>query len=178
MTTAVQKTRVQRRFELLDVDNNGKIDAQDFKAEAQRIVKAFKESEETPRGKAVIDAYLSQWSYLAQKAGIPEAGSLSPQQFADVGEEHMFGLGESGFSKVLRPAIQAIVNLVDSDGDGRISPSEFKVWLDAMGVDSSQAQDAFEQIDMDGDGQLSLEEMVEAVRRFVYGESDVPLLGR
>ncbi|MFD6811708.1 EF-hand domain-containing protein [Streptomyces anthocyanicus] len=47
-----------------------------------------------------------------------------------------------------------------------------------MGVSDVEPAQAFRQIDADGDGQLSVEELVQAVRAFHLGEIDVPLLGR
>ncbi|MFB7032399.1 EF-hand domain-containing protein, partial [Streptomyces sp. NPDC056295] len=71
----------------------------------------------------------------------------------------------------------AIVELVDVDGDGQVNPAEFKSWLDAIGVEGIDSAEVFAQIDANGDGQLSVEELVQAVRAYHLGDLDVPLLG-
>ncbi|GGR65513.1 EF-hand domain-containing protein [Streptomyces roseolus] len=113
------------------------------------------------------------------KAGIDEhTGALTPEQFNRIAEEHILENGGAGFNRVVKPTIQAIVELVDVDGDGQVNPAEFKSWLDAIGVSDVEPAQAFRQIDTDGDGQLSVEELVQAVRAFHLGQIDVPLLGR
>ncbi|GGY64794.1 EF-hand domain-containing protein [Streptomyces omiyaensis] len=85
------------------------------------------------------------WGFFADKAGIDEqTGALPPEQFDHISEEHVLENGGAGFGRVVQPTIQAIVELVDVDGDGR----------------------------------LSVEEPVQAVRAYHLGEIDVPLLGR
>lgn len=59
-----------------------------------------------------------------------------------------------------------------------VNPAEFKMWLDAIGVSNTEAAEAFRQIDANGDGQLSVSELVQAVPAYHLGEIDVPLLGR
>ncbi|MEU3398787.1 EF-hand domain-containing protein [Streptomyces filamentosus] len=179
MTTSVQLDRAQKRFDLWDVNGDGQIDRSDWNAEAERILQAFGEAPTAPAGRQLLDAYLGMWAFFADKAGIDEkTGALTPEQFNRIAEEHILGDGGAGFSRVVAPTIQAIVELVDVDGDGEVNPAEFKSWLDAIGVRGVQPAEAFRQIDTDGDGRLSVAELVQAVRAFHLGDIDVPLLGR
>ncbi|WP_406290647.1 EF-hand domain-containing protein [Streptomyces sp. NBC_00209] len=178
MTSSVQLDRTQQRFALWDVNGDGQIDQADFDAEAQRILQAFGESPNSPAGRHMTDAYLGMWSFFADKAGIDEqTGALTPEQFNHIAEEHVLENGSAGFGRAVRPTIQAIVELVDVDGDGQVNPAEFKTWLDAIGVKGVQPAEAFRQIDVNGDGHLSVEELVQAVRAYHLGDLDIPLLG-
>lgn len=179
MTTSVQLDRIHKCFHGWDVNGDGSIDRSDCDAESQRILRAFGEAPASPRGRALADAYRGMWSFLADKAGVDEeSGRLTPQQFGDIVEEHVLRDGGGGFDKAVRPTIQALVKLADVDADDHISPAEFKTWLDALEVDSIDPADAFRQIHVDGDGELSVDELVQAVRAYHLGEIDVPLLGR
>ncbi|MEU5384355.1 EF-hand domain-containing protein [Kitasatospora cineracea] len=179
MTTSVQLDRAQKRFDLWDVNGDGQIDRTDWEAEAKRILQAFGEAPASPAARQLSDAYLGMWSFFADKAGIDEhTGALTPEQFNHIAEEHVLENGGAGFGRVVKPTIQAMVELVDVDGDGQVNPAEFKSWLDAIGVSSVDPSEAFRQIDANGDGQLSVEELVQAVRAYHLGEIDVPLLGR
>ncbi|MFJ5927207.1 EF-hand domain-containing protein [Kitasatospora sp. NPDC092948] len=178
MTISVQADRTQKRFDLWDVNGDGQIDRDDWNAEATRILQAFGETSASPAGRALTEAYLGMWSFFAEKAGIDEhGGALTPEQFNHIAEEHVLENGGAGFGRIVKPTIQAMVELVDVDGDGQVNPAEFKTWLDAIGVEGIEPADAFRQIDANGDGQLSVDELVHAVRAYHVGELDVPLLG-
>jgi Ca2+-binding EF-hand superfamily protein len=174
MTTAVQNDRLRQRFQKWDVNRNGVVERSDYEAEAKRILQAFGEPPTSPKGRALMDAYLGMFDQMSQAVGAEE---IAEDQFVDYVESQMFEQGDAGFNRVLRPTITAIVNLCDTDGDGEVSPNEFSRWLKAVGVPESQAAQAFRKLDKDGSGNLSADELVEAVRDFHAGTLDVPLLG-
>jgi len=178
VTASVQDTRLKRRFELWDSNGDGTIDKSDYETEARRIVKAFGEQETSPKGRALLTAYLGMWEKLAAKAKVGSQGKVTLQQFADVSHQELVEGGDAGFDKNLRPTIEAIVKMCDTDGDGEVNPAEFKRWMKAVGVDERQADSAFRQIDSNGNGQLTVEELVTAVRDYHQGVNDIPLLGR
>ncbi|GGX01201.1 EF-hand domain-containing protein [Streptomyces lomondensis] len=176
MTTSVQEERLRRRFDMWDKNGDGTVDRSDWAEEAQRILASFGESESSPKGRALTEAYLGMWEYVAGQAGIGPDGALGFGEFAEVAQKQVLERGQAGFDQVLRPTISAIANLCDTDGDGQISPAEFQRWMQAVGSDETTADTAFGQIDTDGDGQLSVEELVEAVHRYHSGELEFALL--
>ena len=114
---------------------------------------------------------------LASHAGQPPTGSLSEEQFLQVAEGMVTPGGEADFDRVMRPVVRGIVGLCDKNDDGVVDAGEFASWLTAVGVDRSQAASAFVDIDTNGDGELSLEELLASVRDFHFGRSNVELLG-
>ncbi|MFJ8973807.1 EF-hand domain-containing protein [Streptomyces anulatus] len=178
MTTSVQNDRVQGSFAGWDAGGDGRIDRADWEADAKRVLHAFGEAPTSPAGRALSAAYLGLWDFLAKKAGIDaHTGALTPEQFKAVADDHIVGNDGADFAKALTPAIKALIELADSDGDGQINPREFMTWLKAVGVRTSEMGTPFAQIDTSGNGQLSTEELVQAVRAYYLGEVDVPLLG-
>ncbi len=173
----VQEERLERRFQLWDNDGDGDVDKSDYRAEAEEILSNLDASSTSPKGKAVMDAYLGMWDYLAEKAGVGADGALSLDQFKAVVQAEVLDAGNAGFANVVRPTIQAIVALLDKNGDNQVSPEEFKGWMAAIGVDPSEGEDAFQQIDTNGNGYLSIDELVNAVRDYHAGTLDVALLG-
>ncbi|BCJ77541.1 calcium-binding protein [Catellatospora sp. IY07-71] len=174
----VRSERLARRFRLWDTDGNGHVDRSDFENEGRRIVAAFGEDERSPRARAVMDAYLAMWEYLAAKAHVDPDGTLSAKQFDRVAQTEIILMGDTGFSAVLRPTLSATLDLCDTDGDRQINPVEFRNWIEAIGVTKPHAEEAFYQIDENHDGQLSIDELSQAVRDYHAGILDIPLLGR
>lgn len=176
MAMTVSENRLEQRFKLWDVDGDGRIERSDFQAEAERIIQAFGEDTDSPRGRGVMDAYLNMYDFLAAKAGVGNEG-LSFKQFSDVVNREMIQQGNSGFARVLRPTIRAIVDLCDVTGDGAINPTEFSRWIAAIGGSGADSDESFRRIDVNGNGTLSVDELVEAVKQYHFGQSDTALLG-
>jgi Tol biopolymer transport system component len=61
-------------------------------------------------------------------------------------------------------ALQDLFSQIDSNGDGRISKSEFENALGAGGTNIAQADDVFNKMDKNGDGSVSLDEMSSALK--------------
>lgn len=177
MTTAAIDQTLQQRFDLWDVDNDGRIERSDLQAEATRIVQTFGEDESSPRGRALLDSYQNMYDYLASKAGVGDEGMNLPQ-FVEVAKKEMINQGDQGFARVLRPTIRAIVDLVDTNGTGKIEPPEYARWIDAIGASDADPAESFRKIDVNGNGSLSVDELVEAVKQYHFGMSSTALLGK
>lgn len=175
MTTAVKANdRLEERFRLYDHNGNGVIEREDFEQEIASILDRFGVSSSAPGAAGLRAAYLSLFDRLAQAAGTER---MSKEDFIRAAESEIIARGNAGFAEVLQPTIQAIMAIADSDGDGLISPSELERWLDAMDLSAEQARDAFDKIDTDGSGTLTIVELVAAVRDYHLGKNDIPLLG-
>ncbi|GAA4231286.1 calcium binding protein CalD [Actinomadura meridiana] len=172
-TTQLAKDRLTTRFDLWDKNGDGLLRREDFQNEGRRVVRAFEESENSPRGHAVISGYDGIWSYISEKAGSVDA--VTRAQFERIGDD-VIGEGDTGWAAVVRPHITAMAELCDTDGDGRVSQPEFARWLQAIGV-KADTTETFRKIDLDGDGHLSVEELSAAIKAYVEGELDTPLLG-
>ncbi|MCP3011770.1 EF-hand domain-containing protein [Nocardiopsis dassonvillei] len=174
MTTATKaNSRLEERFRLWDANGNGAVERSDFESEANDIVSRLG-AEGTAQGNELKSAYLAMFDHLASAAGTQ---SMSQEQFMQAAEQEIISKGDAGFASVVQPTIQAIVNVLDVDGDGEISPTEMQKWFAAIGLQGADADRAFADLDADGSGKLSTSELVDAVRDYHLGRNDIPLLG-
>jgi Ca2+-binding EF-hand superfamily protein len=176
MTTTLANDRLKQRFEKWDADGNGALERSDFEREAAAIVKNFGTDLKSPAGQGLHKAFNDLFDYQARQAGVPPNGPISLSQFITVNEDLM-RQGESNFDRMIRPIVKALIDLCDDNHDGKINQAEYAKWLKAVGVDASTVRSTFAQIDTDSDGELSLSELLAAVRKFHFGKLDVPLLG-
>ncbi len=163
------QARLSKRFEKWDSDGNGVLEPSDFVAEAARIATALGQSPDSPQGVALRNAFQSMFENLAERVGVSPQGPLSQEQFLGAAGE-LFQGGDAAFN--------GIVGLCDRNADGVIDAAEFGSWLGAVGgLDASSAAEAFRRIDTDGDGVLSEQELLAAIRDFHFGRLEVELLG-
>ncbi|MFD4375939.1 EF-hand domain-containing protein [Streptomyces sp. NPDC058486] len=172
----IAQERLSKRFDKWDVNGDGVLETSDFVTEAANIATAFGQTPESAKGSQLRDGFIAMFELLADKAGAPAQGPINRAQFLQAAGEVVDG-GAATFNPVLGPVTKGIVALADSDGDGVIDEAEFAVWLKAVGVSEKEGRSAFQQIDTDGSGTLSEDELLTAVRRFHTGELDVELLG-
>ncbi|KOX12402.1 EF-hand domain-containing protein [Nocardiopsis sp. NRRL B-16309] len=168
-----ESTRLEERFRLWDANGNGVIERSDFEAEADGIINGLG-AQGSSQADELKRAYLAMFDHLANAAGTDR---MDKAQFLRVAEQEIINKGDAGFGAVVAPTIQAIVNVLDTNGDGEVSPSEMTKWFDAIGLDQAAADEAFRQLDTDGSGKLSVAELVAAVRDYHLGRNDIPLLG-
>ncbi|MFF9095750.1 MULTISPECIES: EF-hand domain-containing protein [unclassified Streptomyces] len=177
MSTAVANDRLVKRFEKWDTDGNGVLEASDFQGEAARIAQNLGKSADSPEVQQLHRAFQGLFDYLADKAGVGSGGAITRDQFLDATGNMLFGEGEASFDQALGPVVKALIQLCDDNHDGEIDAREFQAWLTAVGVPASQAGQMFGKVDLNGDGRLSEDELLQVVRDFHFGRLEVELLG-
>ncbi|WP_338598598.1 EF-hand domain-containing protein [Saccharopolyspora sp. SCSIO 74807] len=177
MSTALATERLRKRFAKWDIDGSGSLERADLEKEGEKIAQAFGKSPTSPEGQAMRSAFTTMFGYLADNAGVGADGALTEDDFVRVAQKMMFEDGETAFDGVLGPVVRGIVGLCDKNADGQINGAEFASWLTAVGVDRSQASGTFAQVDANGNGELSVDELLAAVRDFHFGRSEIELLG-
>lgn len=70
----------------------------------------------------------------------------------------------SSASKGQDAALKDLFSLIDADGNGSITKSEFEDALGAGGTNLAQADDVFSKLDSNADGSVSLDEMSKALK--------------
>lgn len=66
--------------------------------------------------------------------------------------------------------IRQFLALFDVDGDGALNPTEYAHMLGAYGLPGAVARLNFARLDLNGDGVISTDELVELVREWSFGE--------
>ena len=151
--------KMKTAFVKLDVNKTGYLSIEDYQELTRRFIKYGKLSREDEQRiqKAMEDVCISIGMYKGAK--------VTPEQYLsgiiEMPEEERKIMGESLLSQWF--------DVVDTNGDGVISPQEFGVYFKIMGIDESATKASFNLIDTNHDGIISRDEFVAAGVDFFIG---------
>lgn len=168
MTTELQNRKLDRAFGHIDIDNDGYIERDDVLGLGARILVGFGEAPTSAKGKAVIDHYDTLWETIVARIDSDRDARISREEYRS-GMAAAFIHGPD-FDHVFRPAAQAVATLCDTDDDGVVGADEFQTLQSAFGTSTADAQAAFNKLDTNGSGTLTVDELIEAAREFFLGD--------
>jgi Ca2+-binding EF-hand superfamily protein len=167
--------RLKRRFQRWDSDSSGNLERSDFEREADAIARRMGENSGSPKAQQLKQALTGMFEAIAKDAGADPRGSISWKQYHEVARRWMES-SEEPLRRQLRPMVEAVVGMADKNGNGMIERQEFAAWISAVGRPQSEAEDAFDRIDTDRSGGLSVDEVLQACVDFHLGRSAFELL--
>ncbi|WP_156757162.1 EF-hand domain-containing protein [Actinokineospora pegani] len=137
--------RARLIFTLLDSNNNGHIESDDFELTAERVVAAVPRASEAAK-KAMTTAYRKHWALLAAELDADRDGRVSLEEYSAC------VLSPERFDDTLTDFAEALATLGDPDGDGLIDRPDFVALMTAVGFGFDNINtvfDAFEPTEAD-----------------------------
>jgi Ca2+-binding EF-hand superfamily protein len=165
MLSDFQKSKLARRFELLDADGDGYVTAADYDEAAANVCRAFGFAEGSPQHEKVHVIHLRLWTALSRRMEADDTGRINRRQFAESCARSIVE-AERGYDRIIGPIAQTIFDLVDGDDSGTLEVEELAAWFNAYGVCADDAERAFKRLDRNGDGVLDLAEVQQALKEF------------
>jgi Ca2+-binding EF-hand superfamily protein len=169
MLTDLQVSKLDRRFELLDVDGDGVINAADYDLAAAGVCAAFGHRPGSRAYDRVHMAYLTLWTRISREMDRQGAGRITRRQFIDSCADAVVER-DGGYEQTIAPVADAVMDVIDANGDGLLSLDELTRWFNAYGVCADDAERIFRQLDLDGDGVLDRQEIQHAIADFYRGD--------
>ena len=151
--------KMKTTFVKLDVNKTGYLSIEDYQELTRRFIEYGKLSREDEQRiqKAMEDVCIS----IGMNKGVKQTPEQYLSGIIEMPEEERKIMGESLLSQWF--------DVVDTNGDGVISPQEFGVYFKIMGIDESATQASFDAIDTNHDGLISRDEFVAAGVDFFTG---------
>ncbi|MER6386969.1 EF-hand domain-containing protein [Streptomyces sp. NPDC001523] len=178
MTIAPQNELLDRKFDMCfghaDQNQDGVVDAADILTFAARVIAAVGEPFDSPKATEMLRVCQSWWEGMASELDTDKDGKIDPQEYR-VGMRRLVG-SKSSFDAASRPVATAIWKLCDRDDDGEVTATEFSAVQRAFGTSAENARIGFEKLDLDGDGSLSVDELMIAFHDF-YTSTDADTNG-
>ncbi|MBU7582553.1 MAG: EF-hand domain-containing protein [Nostoc sp. TH1S01] len=163
--------KLSRRFRTFDDDRNGFIERIDFEMSVARLAEEFGHDGESPARQKLLDLSLGLWEHLLQFADTNTDGRISEAEY-----KAAFALGlletPETFDQGYMPFLSAIMDIVDQDGDGKLTVTDEIRWTGAlMHLSEQDAREAFRRLDQDGDGFITTHDLLEAIRAYYFDDS-------
>jgi Ca2+-binding EF-hand superfamily protein len=159
------------RFQHWDRAGNGYLRLSDLEEAARRVGEAFGRAADSRQQVALDESCRQLWRTLARHADVDLDGRISQHEYVAA-----FGTGvlddPDAFDRIYRALLENVVIVADANGDDKLNKEEFlrlmRTWYTA---DESDGAEAFRRLDRDGDGFLTLGEMVQATADLYFSDN-------
>lgn len=155
MLNDLQQRKLAHLFTLLDVDDDGTVDKMDYTASADRLVNAFGFAPGSTESRRVRERYARLWDEVTLPMDADGDERVELKEFT-AGFYRFVTQPGTGYHTHIAPVADAFYDLMDTDGDGRITRIEYlRMAESAFRLSEANAAVAFERLDLDGNGSLS-----------------------
>lgn len=137
---------------------------------ADRILMEFGLDKDTAEARDLHNGADRYWTGLAVIADENGDDRISAAEFVTAAQ-HRLRDDPAGFAEVVRPWAEAVIRIADTDGDGEVGLDEWTRMLIAMGVSPQCAHDRARETDKDGDGTVTLRELLDTAAEFYASET-------
>lgn len=155
-------------FYRMDVNQDGYVDADDFRTIAERIAQMRGVSAGTAQHGSIINTLQDHFQMYFMHADRNGDGKIAIREFlqSTEGLVTVDGFVETGLQQNGR-----LFDTLDLDNDGKIEKDEYGFFLQAAGVRPDDATTAFNRIDLDNDGVISRDEFALAIHQYFTSEN-------
>ncbi|WP_219470689.1 EF-hand domain-containing protein [Nonomuraea rhizosphaerae] len=141
--TTPRLARLRARFELLDANGDGRLQADDFRLLVDRVADALTVDGESAKVRALAHGCRVYWDGLAGTADSDRDNTVTF-------DEYVAALPDADhFDSYGRPYARALAALADRDDDGYIEQGDFLATMTAIGFSRSRAVELFAALSRD-----------------------------
>jgi Ca2+-binding EF-hand superfamily protein len=166
MLNELLKRKLAHLFALLDVDDDGTIDRMDYTASADRLVTAFGYAPGSSQSELVRARYNRLWETVTLPMDTDGDERVDVEEYSS-GMDRFVTMSDQGYRTHIAPIADAFYDLMDVDGDGRITRTEYvRMAASAFRLSEDAGNTAFDKLDLDGNGSLDRDELHAANEQF------------
>jgi len=173
MLTDLQRRKLTRYFRVYDVDDDGRMANADF----ERVIENVRILHGINAGStaycALRDAYLMRWDALRRFADTNADGSVDLGEWLGYWAELLDS--NERYEQEVVDVTDRIFKLFDTDEDGVLGADEFCDFFGVFGLKSALARQVFMGMDLDCDGSITRDELLELADQFYRSDDpDAP----
>jgi tellurite resistance protein TerC len=170
--TSDERAVLERRFEVIDTDGNGRWQREDLTLLTQRLCDAFGHTADSVPGRAVATGQLDLFDVLLGHMDTDGNQEISREEF-------VAGLGQviadrAAFDTAVHTVALTLVQVADRDSNGVLDSGEYADLAAVYGADADKAAAAFDRLDLDRNGVLDTAELTVAISQFFASRPALP----
>lgn len=168
MLSDLQKKKLTRYFRVYDINDDGRIGPADFLRviENVRILHGIKDG--SAQHRALLEGYMNRWEAMRVGADTDEDGGVDLGEWLAWWEEVLED--DARYEAEVERHTSRILELFDTDEDGILGPDEFCDFYGTFGLSAALARSVFVDLDVNGDGEVSHEELMDMTDQFYRGD--------
>ncbi|SEG36970.1 Ca2+-binding protein, EF-hand superfamily [Nonomuraea solani] len=163
----LQTRKLSHYFALLDEDESGYLELQDFVRSGNRCAEAFGYDPGSAEAEKIRVEWTKFWEAGIASADLGGDGKISKEElFTVIGA---LAQRPETYDTAFRPSVDAYIDIIDGNGDDQVTQEEYVRLLTAIcELDQPRAAEAFDKLDVGRKGHLSREELHHAVKEFYF----------
>ena len=167
MLTDLQTRKLTRYFQVYDIDDDGRIDAADFERIVENVRILHGADGDSAAAQALRDAYMKLWGGIRSTADADGDGGVDLDEWLAYWQVALED--DHRYEEEVQVLTERLLDVFDLDEDGSIGRAEFADFYGIFGLPVSLAGAIFVELDRDGDGRISRDELVDISREFYRG---------
>jgi Ca2+-binding EF-hand superfamily protein len=169
MLTNLQKRKLTRFFNVWDANGDGAITTEDPEQVAQNLVELQGLKPGSPEHEGFYKGFTSYQNDFLQAVDVDESGRVTLKEWLAYHEKML--QDEERFERTALMPVKVMFELMDRNGDGKITLEEYGRWMRAFRIGEQDiTEKVFQKLDLSGDGTLSKEETLQLTHEFFYSD--------
>lgn len=173
MLSDLQRAKLTRYFRVYDINDDGRIQPDDFLRVVENVRILHGLDDGSPAHEGLRDGYLNRWEALRTAADADADGGVDLDEWLSYWEGVLEN--DARYEREVAAVTQRMLSLFDTDEDGVLGADEFCDFYGVFGLSAAMARDVFVELDANGDGEVSRDELLEMSEQFYRGDDpDAP----
>ena len=164
MLTPFQRQKLPKLFAIHDLNRDGVINWKDFEEYALRIARTRGWGADSDDYKTLVARFVGFWTGLEQLARQRGARKVTLTEWLAYWDLILSTPGT--YEQMIEPIGRMVFTILDQDGDDAVTVGEYRAIFAPSGIDPAEATSAFEHLDLNHDGRLGIDEILQLADQF------------